>query len=54
MKEYIERANPELREIIDEVKKIKNPTFNLYFITNQRVDEDLIKHYEQEFSEIIM
>ena len=50
VKEYIERAKPELKEIISEVKKIKNPTYNLYFITSQKIEEGLIQHYEQNAS----
>lgn len=47
IKEYIDKANPELKEILEEIKKIKNPSFNLFFITTQKIDDELLKHYEQ-------
>lgn len=44
---YQSTANSELKAYIKEIKNIKNPEYNLLYVTTERVDEREQKYYEE-------
>lgn len=47
---YIQKAHQDLRIILEEIRKIKSPVFNLIYITNCKIEPDLIDTFERNFS----
>jgi len=45
-KKYIGKAHADLKNILDEIEKIKNPSYKMIFITSAKIDREKISYYE--------